>query len=651
MDFFEAQDEARRRTFVLVGLFVLAVLALMGMANLVVMVAVEWWHRTTGPNVAALAPLAPFAPRFDANLFVAVSAGVLAVVGAGTYYKLSVLSGGGKVVAESLGGTPVARDTVDPLERRLLNVVDEMAIAAGTPVPPVYVLTHEKGVNAFAAGLDPGDAVIAVTRGAIVQLDRDQLQGVIGHEFSHILRGDMRLNVRLMGMIHGILMLGLIGQFLLRSMRFGGRRGPRGGVPVFALGAGLMVVGYGGTFFGNLIKSAVGRQREYLADAGSVQFTRNPLGIAGALKRIGGLMWGFRVMSPAAPEASHMLFGPGVEPIMGFLFDTHPPLKERIRRLDRRWDGRFDDRPAQVDPDEGGQLPPGEEGRQVRRVMGAMVATATTADAIGQVARIGAPDETHIAQAQAILGQIPEEIRRATSDPYGARAVIYALLCDHDAGVQGGVLERQLGRLDAHADSGVAELTRRLRPEAQKLDARLRLPVVDLCLPALKSLSVPQLKMFGGNLVALMHADARLSLFEWCLARVVRHHLARARHPKPPMREDSLHISLAVEACQVLLSALAWADAPTPEVAHAALSEAQRYLMLPGVTLLGPETDLKALDGALARLASLGPLHKRRLLKACIACIHADGKVSAEQAELLRAVSDALDCPMPPPVG
>ncbi len=645
MDFFEAQDDARRSTLLLVGLFALAVLALIGLANLLVMTAIQSWGRVSDPYVAALPP------AFDWHLFVAVSAGVLAIVAAGTYYKLRVLSGGGRVVAESLGGRIIPRDTDDPLERRLLNVVDEMAIASGTPVPPVYVLPHEKGINAFAAGLDPGDAVIGITRGAVVQLDRDQLQGVIGHEFSHILRGDMRLNIRLMGMIHGILMLGLIGQYLLRSMRFGGRRGgARGGVPVMAMGAGLMVLGYGGTFFGNLIKAAVSRQREFLADAGSVQFTRNPLGIAGALKRIGGLSWGFRVMSPAAPEASHMLFGPGVQPIMGFLFDTHPPLEQRIRRLDRRWDGNFDTHPAAVDPRDGGVLPKGEKGRQIKRVMGAVLATAATVDAVGAVARIGAPNEDHIAQAQAILGQIPEDVRAATCDPYGARAVIYALLCDHDGGVQGGVLDRQLSRLDAHADTGVADLTRKLRPEIQKLDARLRLPVVDLCLPALKSLSVPQLKMFAGNLIALMHADERMSLFEWCLARVVRHHLERAHRPKPPMRDANLHISLAREECRVLLSALAWADAPTPEAAHAALSEAQRYLMLPGLTLLGPETDLKALDSALHKLATIGPLHKRRLLKACIACIHADGKVSPEQAELLRAVSDALDCPMPPPV-
>jgi Zn-dependent protease with chaperone function len=641
MDFFEAQDEARRRTLLLVALFVLAVLALIGLTNLLFVGAIQYWDRASDPNIRALAP------TFDWHLFVAVSAGVIAVVAAGTLYKLSVLSGGGKVVAESLGGRPIPRDTDDPLERRLLNIVDEMAIASGTPVPPVYVLPREKGINAFAAGLDPGDAVIGITRGAVVQLDRDQLQGVIGHEFSHILRGDMRLNVRLMGMIHGILMLGLIGQYLLRSMRFGGRRGgARGGVPIMALGAGLMVLGYGGTFFGNLIKAAVSRQREFLADAGAVQFTRNPGGIAGALKRIGGLSWGFKVMSPAAPAASHMLFGPGVQPIMGFLFDTHPPLEQRIRRLDRRWDGNFDTSPAAPDPRDGHGLPAGEEGRQVRRVMGAVLATAATVDAVGQVARIGAPDEGHIAQAQAILEQIPEEVRAATSDPYGARAVIYALLCDHDEGV----LERQLARLDDHADTGVADLTRTLRPGVGKLDARLRLPVVDLCLPALKALSVPQLKMFAGNLLALMQADEHMSLFEWCLARVVRHHLERAHRPKPPMREATLHIAHAREACQVLLSTLAHADAPTPEAAHAALSEAQRYLMLPGLTLLGPDTDLKALDRALARLAALNPLHKRRLLKACIACIHADGQVSPEQAELLRAVSDALDCPMPPPV-
>src|SRR5690606_28971990 len=251
---------------------------------------------------------------------------------------------GGSVVAGLLGGLPVNPATDDPDERRLVNVVEEMAIASGVPVPAIYVLPGEESINAFAAGYGVHDAAVAVTRGALKHLTRDELQGVIAHEFSHILNGDMRLNIRLIGLLHGLLLLALIGRVLLRSGgRSRGRRKEKGGsVQVALIGLGLVLLGYIGVFFGKLIKAAASRQREYLADAAAVQFTRNPEGIAGALKKIGALGAGSRIVHPRAEELSHLYFASGLRSSFAGLFATHPPLVERIRRIDPSFSGDFE---------------------------------------------------------------------------------------------------------------------------------------------------------------------------------------------------------------------------------------------------------------------------------------------------------------------
>ena len=248
---------------------------------------------------------------------------------------------GGTVVAERLGGRRVFPNTIDPAERRLLNVVEEMALASGVPVPPVFLLSEEQGINAFAAGYSPSDAVVGVTRGCAEQLTRDELQGVVAHEFSHILNGDMRLNMRLIGVLHGILLMGLIGRELLRLGAFGGggALATKTTAPphLLVIGLAFMIIGFLGLFIGNLIKAAVSRQREYLADASAVQFTRNPEGIAGALKRIGAAVFGSKLATPRAAEASHMYFAEGISS----LFATHPPLNDRIARIEPQWDGKY----------------------------------------------------------------------------------------------------------------------------------------------------------------------------------------------------------------------------------------------------------------------------------------------------------------------
>src|SRR5215469_15641997 len=352
MDFFEQQAKAHRKTKWLVFYFALAVagmIAAIYIAAIFIFSGVEAEHYHRYYNQAA--------PQFSAwnpQVFFGVCIAVLAVVGIGSTYKTMSLSAGGSAVSELMGGRLVNTNTTDLNERKLLNVVEEMSIASGVPMPQVYVMDDEDGINAFAAGHKPSDATVTVTRGCMRILTRDQLQGVIGHEFSHILNGDMRINLRLMGIIFGILCLAIIGRILLYSGRGGGdRRGGQNVLPLF--GIALLIIGYIGVFFGRLIQAAVSRQREFLADASSVQFTRNPEGIAGALKKIGGLREGSRVRAAQAGEVSHMFIS---DAFMGQRFTdlmaTHPPLKERIRRLDPMFDGTF----PEVRYDEEAEQPP-----------------------------------------------------------------------------------------------------------------------------------------------------------------------------------------------------------------------------------------------------------------------------------------------------
>ena len=338
MNFFQAQDDARKKTLWLAVLFSAAVLSLILLTNLLVAAVYVWTSNYAGPEQLNLVGLLSALPT---ETWLLITTGVLGVVGVASLYKFLIVRGGGRTIAESLGGRLLTYDTTAGNSRRLLNVVEEMAIASGVPVPPVYLIP-EDSINAFAAGFGPDDAVIGVNQGTLELLSRDELQGVIAHEFSHILNGDVRINLRLIAILHGILFLGMLGYGILRGVGHGRRTSSSGNnsaLPVIGLAVGLLVIGYAGTFFGNLIKAAVSRQREYLADAAAVQFTRNPDGISGALKKIGGHYQGSEIRSAAAGEASHMFFGQVRTLFLNNLTATHPPLEKRIRAIDPRWDG------------------------------------------------------------------------------------------------------------------------------------------------------------------------------------------------------------------------------------------------------------------------------------------------------------------------
>lgn len=640
MNFFESQDRVRKNTVHLVLLFSLAVITLIIMTNLLVMVVFGYI------NSEQMQDGGTFLQQMDWQTFAAVSIGVGIVVLVGSLYKIMSLSAGGKAVAESLGGQLIPQNTQDLNQRKLLNVVEEMAIASGTPAPPVYLLVEEPGINAFAAGFTPRDAVIGVTQGTIDHLSRDQLQGVIAHEFSHIFNGDMRLNIRLMGVLHGILVIGIIGYYILYSTSYSrrGRGSDKGAGGILALAIGLMVIGFAGTFFGGLIKAAVSRQREYLADASAVQFTRNPDGIAGALKRIGGLEFGSIVENPGAPEVSHAFFAQGLTGFMQSLAATHPPLTKRILRIDPHWDGKFDsfDKTELSQEEEGA----GKKVTMTREALAKKVTAVVTGAAVmTAIDQIGNPKQETIDYAHSLIAGLSTIIIESAHEPFGARAVIYSLLLDEGNAVRA----KQLRYLRDHADADVYAVMRTLIPEIAELDRQYHLPVIDIAIAALKQLSLSQYQTFRGNLVALVEMDGRVDLFEWSLQKILLNHLDGQFFKLAPVKARYSHAGQVRNEIGLVLSVIAYAGHQDQSDAEKAFSAAVATLALSELKILAKnEISLSGLDLTLKKMAKLKPLVKLEILKACAVSVAHDQQVSPVEVELLRAFSDVLDCPMPP---
>jgi Zn-dependent protease with chaperone function/uncharacterized tellurite resistance protein B-like protein len=628
MDFFAHQDEARRKTGLMVALFAAAVAAII------------FALYKTIYYVLAIKDLRPYA--FNPRLFAYVSVGVLGLIGGGSLYKTWQLRrGGGAAVAASLGGQPVPADTTDGHERRLLNVVEEMAIASGVPIPAVYIL-EEDGINAFAAGFTTADAVVAVTRGCLTKLTRDELQGVVAHEFSHILNGDMRLNIRLMGVVHGILLIALIGYHLLR---FSGRgRSRKGGGPFVLVALAMFVVGYIGVFFGNLIKAAVSRSREFLADAAAVQFTRNPGGIAGALKKIGGLSAGSAIGHEGAAAASHFYFARGIEASLFSVFSTHPPLAERVRRLEPRFRGEFPEIPGDfVSPldQETPLLAAGFAAGAGRAAGGAAgAAAAAVVDSVGTMTADG------ISYAAALLKSLPPELVQAARSPEGARAVLLAMLLDADPAVR--AKQRQLLGLERGASAPAA--VEALLPPLDALDRRLRLPLADLAVASLRALDAPAAAGFMAEVEAQVSADGRITLPELMLATMIGRRLQPLLGP--PDRGGGLRSrgGSLLQGCQVLLGAFARASSEKQGAVRKVYDLGAREFFgerapeIPGADACRPEMVRQAME--VVRRAP--PQARKRILAALSRMAVVDGTVTADEAELLRTVADGIGCPVPP---
>ncbi len=633
-DFFQRQSDARRSTKWLVLMFFFAVVGIVGVVFVVAGLATDMIgdYREVSQLLELSAPVRWSVP-------VGAAAFTLLLIGFGSLFKVAQLRGGGTTVAESVGGKRVAPNTTDLIERRLVNVVEEMALASGVPVPPVYLLPDEQGINAFAAGYSPSDAVVAVTRGTAEQLSRDELQGVVAHEFSHILNGDMRLNIRLIGILHGILLLGLTGRVLFRIAANSGRGSKRDANVVFlAVGLALIVIGSVGSLMGNLIKAAVSRQREYLADASAVQFTRNPGGIAGALKRIGAAIRGSRLKHHNAAEVSHMYFAKGVWEGFTGLMATHPELPKRILAIEPSWDGSFPATPKTP-------VAIAEIAGAVGLVGAATAADEVPIDVVEHAAdQVGEPREIHRLYARELVRQLPQTIVEAVHEPYGARAVIFALLLDERESIS----SAQMQVLGETTTKDIVELTAKLAPAVCQLDARVRLPLVDMSLAALRAMTKTQYVEFSEAFQKLVAADQRLGLFEWTLHRVLLRHLRPQFEKLPGPRIAYYGLQRLAEPCSVLLSTLAYAGNEIDE-ARAAFAEAATHLPEVKIELLPTgKCGLQQLDQALGELAKVSAKKREQLIDACATAICADHEVKIREAELLRGISDMLDCPMPP---
>ncbi len=636
MNFFDAQDRARRASRWLVVVYLVATALIVFGVTAIVGFAL---YRVADPGY----PVDAFVAERAALLLTTALATASVIFGA-SLFRTAALSVGGGRVAKQMGGTPVPADSGDPLRRRLRNVVEEMAIASGTPVPEIYVLEEESGINAFAAGHTPGDAAIAVTRGALELLSRDELQGVIAHEFSHILNGDMRLNIRLMGVLFGILLLGLIGRMIVRGgyhTSIVSSRRDRSAPVLLVIGIGIAVLGAIGVFFARLIKAGVSRQREYLADASAVQFTRQHTGIANALKKIGGYSASSYLQATDPEEISHMLFGSGSR-LFG-LFATHPPLTARIKALEPSFDEsdypRIDAMTRQ---------PRGEYAEADSRIAGLSSAIASGGrialpDSIADT--VGNPDVEHVEYARQLRAAIPPQLYDAAHSGEFAYLLSLALILDRS----GAALGRQLALIEERLGAQRTRLIRSFYEDLAATGDEFRLPLQAISFPALKLRPAPQLGFLVELAGRLIEIDGEIDLYEYCFYRILVTSLGQAADPvgRPRHARRGNGRRAAVDLL-ALVAARGHDSAAERDAAYAA-----------GAAVLGdwaeamrteprPDTSVAILDRSLDTLRALDGKGRERLLRAVTAVASHDQHLSVAEAEMIRVVCATLDCPLPP---
>jgi Zn-dependent protease with chaperone function len=632
MNFFDAQDKARRVTRWLIVVFVVATVIIVAAVTFVIAIASFYLTETrSGLDPSFLIGVAVLTTVF--------------IVGASSY-KIARLSGGGGRVAIDMGGTQVAADGGDPLRRRLRNVVEEMSIASGVPVPEIYVLEGESGINAFAAGFAPGDAAIAVTRGTLETLNRAELQGVVAHEFSHILNGDMRLNIRLMGVLFGIVALSLIGRTVLRSGTRASYMSNRRGLSqpiVIVIGLGLTIIGWAGIFFARLIKAAVSRQREFLADASAVQFARQTDGIANALKKIGGYSQHSWFSAADPEEISHMLFARGTRR-MALLFATHPPLIERIRALDPTFNENDYPRPDPAARNEAESL-------QQISVQDAGLSAALAVGNIAGLSRpvgesIGDPQPHHVDYAMRLRQSVPADLYDAAHSHELSLLLVIALAMHPEqtiAAKQSSLVRELLG-------NDRAEIVLRFHRQIVDIGPAYRLPLLEISFPTLKFRPKEQLDFLLQLVGRLIETDGRIEFREFCYYRILSSQLVQAMSPGTGTRKRVSKSTMRSSAVRLIriLADQGNDDADAAERSYRAGIAAFGNWADNVADEIGQQLTVSDLDKSLDNLAALNSKGRQRLLEAISSCISQDGRLSLGEAELLRAVCATLDCPLPP---
>jgi len=633
MNFFEHQDKARRQTRRLVFLFILAVVTIVVVIDLVILVVFGLSDAETPQNLFSIVTLQSNAPMLAGGAILTT-----VVIALASLFKTVALRSGGGKVARDLGGVLVEADARDPLRRRLYNVVEEIALASGVTVPEVYVLEQESGINAFAAGFTPADAAVAVTRGALEKLNRNELQGVIAHEFSHIFNGDMRLNIRLMGALFGILILSLIGRRVLHGSYYMGRSRSNNGSVVLLLAFAVMIVGYVGMFFGRWIKAAVSRQREYLADASAVQFTRDPDGIGGALKKIAVYSDG-SLLNVETEEISHMLFGNGEKTSM---FATHPAINDRIKRVVPSFTPEDLNQLAEKIKRQGrsqAEKAARELEKQEKKQTGGGMFNPGNL-----VEQIGNPDFSRIMMAAALAASIPPEISKAAHSNQWSTEILFYCLMDHDSEIR----ERQLLMVAETMGSDSESRVRGLLSAEPNLARQQRLPLLEISIPELKRRPPDHVSNVLNTVKALSEADGRIGVFEYLMGKVISQHLWEAMNPQQVKMSGKKSLSQLQKQALGVIAVLA-SKGNEGEDAVAAAFQAGSDVLGTKVGNDTPDTDAWAafLDDSLPALDKLKPLDKEIFVNAMIATVMSDDRVAVSELELLRVICSLVHVPLP----
>lgn len=643
MNFFEHQRKAKSNSTKLIFLFLLAVLILIFTTYF----SLQWLidYNAKGFFVHDHPII------WSYKLFAVTTIGTLLVIVSGCLYKIHALSEGGHAIAHMMQGRLIEHPGRNLKEKQLLNVVDEMALASGIPSPNVYVLDHESTINAFAAGYTVSDAVLGVTQGSVDQLTREELQGVIGHEFSHILNGDMRLNIRLIGLLHGILVIALIGRILLGSRRSSSsNQNRKGGGGLILIGLALLIIGWVGHFFGKLIQAAVSRQREFLADASAVQFTRNTDGIGNALKKIGGYLGmppsGSFLSLANKQQIAHMTFASVNFSELLDWSSTHPKIEKRIQAIDPSFDPKREKKmpplpkSAMTHVWQGSQP---EQQRTMRIDNMEIPVSKKTRYTQGMISSLVGTTPTQAIERQSQwLAHLPTVIESACRHTIKARAVIYALLGEYDDAT----FEKFKKFLDVR-DPHTVETLENIWQPLKILGNQSRLELIDLSIPALRKLSPDECKMFFQNISEMINFDQKIGIFDFILVKIIKKHLKIHKNPKNFPKETIDNPSKIKNELVVVLSMVAHTSDESDQ-ANLLFQEASSLFFKDASIIPLSKISIAKLNESIKKLFFTNLALRQKILEACAHMVLSDKSVTWKEREMLRAIGDALDCPIPP---
>lgn len=638
MNFFEQQDKARKRTTTLVLYFILAIVFIILAVDCLI-IGLMYFNSTPGS-------LKTEELVSDAIIIgIGLTPAVLIVIGIGTLIRLYQTRGGGVSVAEMVKARPIDRDTQDFKEKRFINIVEEMSIASGVSVPQLFVMDNEPAINAFVAGVHQNDMVMVVTKGALDNLDRDAMQGVVGHEFSHIFNGDMKINLKLIGILGGIFAIGQLGAFILRSLQFssssrssssGSDSKGNGIFIVIGLGIGLFVIGYIGLFFGRLIKAGVSRQRESLADACSVQYTRNPQGLINALTAIGAQN-GSKLTSSHAEDINHMCFGPSLNMWFTSLLASHPPIEERIKALDPNGYLSQAERKAPKVVESTASTPQ-KSTAQLGAILLAPAALASTANTIEQ--SIGNPQMAHIEYAEKLYATIPDALKDQCRKVQEAPLILYAILMASSELIANKAPSVLSTTLDETAIAKIHQYAIQIKA----LGPLFLLPLVDITLPTFNQIESQDKSKVIAELEML--SAIHVTLFTFSVVAMIK---KSAMHPVTSKTTKQLPTQILLKEISELMRFMVTCtknDEQGSKQRYAELMKAFTNKTLPDYERL----DFDALDfqKRLYQLNRLYPLGKEKLIHACLVCVETDQQINIEEAQAVRAIAACLNCPIPP---